>query len=261
MFPSRDPAARTAGWLLLVTAIATVVSVIGRVAATDLTAISQSLTAIAANREQFGIGGAARFVSGLTLFAGAWFLLRTWIMRQRLGSRPVPVLLGISGVATALSGAFGVALAIAAPEPPAVAGPPLVAPPTVLVLNLFWITGKVGFSLAGLALIAAGHRQWRAGGFLRPIAPVSAIIGGAMQLIWAGAAIGAHYLAGPAFVLPETGLVAIGLMLVTGPRRKAIRRPGRGGCFGVMSRPSAPTTPESATAGWPRNRRFSSASP
>ena len=213
MVPSRDPAARTAGWLLLVTAIATVVSVIGRVSATDLTAISESLAAIAANRGQFGIGCVARFVSGLTLFAGACFLLRTWIMRQRLGSRPVPMLLGISGVATALSGAFGIALAVAAPEPSAVDGSTSVAPATALVLNLFWITGKVGFSLAGLALIAAGLRQWRVGGFLRPVAPVSVIIGGAMQLIWAGATIGAHYLAGPAFVL---WLVAIGFMLVTG---------------------------------------------
>ena len=213
MVPSRDPAARTAGWLLLATAIATVVSVIGRVAATDLTAISESLAAIGANRGDFAIGGIARFVSGLTLFAGAFFLLRTWIMRRRLGSRPVPVLLGISGVATALSGAFGVALAVAAPEPSAVDGPTSVAPATALVLNLFWISGKAGFSLAGLALIAAGLRQWRAGGFLRPVAPVSVIIGGGMQLIWAGAAVGAHYLAGPAFVL---WLAAIGFMLVTG---------------------------------------------
>ena len=213
MIPSRDPAARTAGWLLLVTAVATVVAVFGRVGATDLTPLAQSLAAIGTNRGQFGIGGAARFLSGLTLFAGAWLLLRTWIMRRRLGSREVPVLLGISGAATALSGAFGVALAIAAPEPPAMDGLASVARTTKLVLNLFWITGKTGFSLAGLALIAAGLRQWRVGGFLRPIAPVSAIIGGAMQLIWAGPAIAAHYFAGPAFVL---WLLAIGIMLVTG---------------------------------------------
>ena len=213
MVPPRDPAARTAGWLLLITAIATVVSVIGRVSATDLTALAQSLAAIGANRGQFGIGGAARFISGLTLFAGACFLLRTWIMRQGLGSRPVPVLLGISGVATALSGACGVALAIVVPESPAVDGLASVAPTTIVVLNLFWITGKIGFSLAGLALIAAGHRQWCVGGFLRPIAPISVLIGGAMQLIWTDATIGAHYITGPAFVL---WLVAISVMLVTG---------------------------------------------
>lgn len=213
MIPPRDPAARTAGWLLLVTAIATVAAVIGRISATDLTAVTQSLAAIGANREQFGIGGAARFISGLTLLAGAFFLLRTWIMRQRLGSRPVPVLLGISGVATALSGAFGVALAIVVPESSTVDDLASVAPTTTVVLNLFWITGKIGFSLAGLGLMAAAHRQWRTGGFLRPMAPVSAIIGGAMQLIWANATIGAHYITGPAFVL---WLVVIGIMLVTG---------------------------------------------
>lgn len=213
MIQPRDPAARTAGWLLLVTAIATVVAVVGRVSATDLTALAQSLAAIGANSEQFGIGGAARFISGLTLLAGACFLLRTWIMRQRLGSRLVPVLLGISGVATALSGACGVALAIAVPESSNVDDLASVAPTTILALNLYWITGKIGFSLAGLGLIAAAYRQWCVGGFLRPIAPVSAIIGGAMQLIWADATIGIHYITGPAFVL---WLVAIGVMLVTG---------------------------------------------
>ena len=134
-------------------------------------------------------------------------------MRQGLGSRPVPVLLGISGVATALSGACGVALAIVVPESPAVDGLASVAPTTTVVLNLFWITGKTGFSLAGLALIAAGHRQWCVGGFLRPIAPISVIIGGAMQLIWVNTTVAAHYITGPAFVL---WLVAIGVMLVTG---------------------------------------------
>ena len=211
--PPRDPAARTAGWLLLVTAIATVVAVIGRVSATDLTAVTQSLAAIGANSEQFGFGGAARFISGLTLLGGACFLLRTWIMRQRLGSRSVPVLLGISGVATALSGACGVALAIAVPESSTADDLASITPATILFLNLYWITGKIGFSLAGFGLIAAGHRQWRVGGSFRPIAPVSAIIGGAMQLIWADATIGIHYITGPAFVL---WLVAIGVMLVTG---------------------------------------------
>ena len=213
MIPPHDPAARTAGWLLIVTAIATVAAVIGRVSATDINTLAQSLTAIGVNREQFAIGGAARFISGLTLLAGACFLLRTWIMRQRLGSRSVPALLGISGVATALSGACGVALAIVVPEPSTVDDLASVAPTTNVVLNLFRTTGKIGFSLAGLGLMAAAHRQWRVGGFLRPIAPVSAIIGGAMQLIWANATIGVHYITGPAFVL---WLVVIGIMLATG---------------------------------------------
>lgn len=201
----RDPAARIAGWLLLATAAATVVAVIGRVAAqADLATLAESLAAIGAHRGRYGLGGAGRLLSGLTLLAGAWFLLRTWIMRLRLGSRMVPLLLGVSGVATAISGAGAVILAILAPGSPDALAP---------VADVRWISGKVGFGLGGLALIAAALRQWRVGGFLRPVAPVSALVGTAMQLIWVDAAIMAHRVTGVAFLL---WLVAIGFLLVTG---------------------------------------------
>ena len=206
----RDPAARTAGWLLLATAVTTVVAVVGRVSAhADLATLAESLAAIAAHRTSYAIGGAARLVSGVALLAGSWFLLHTWIMRKGLGSRPVPALLAISGLTTAVSGASAVALAIAAPAD-AVA---TVSGGLAAAEGVRWISGKAGFSLAGLALIAAAHRQWLVGGFLRPIAPVSAIIGIGMQLIWVEAAILAHRVTGPAFVL---WLAVIGVMLVTG---------------------------------------------
>ena len=208
----RDPAARAAGWLLLATAVATVMAVIGRVSANaDLATLAESLAAIGAHRGRYGIGGVARLGSGLALLVGAWFLLRTWIMRRRLGSRLVPLLLGISGVATAVSGAGAVVLAIVAPGSPA--GLAAVAPATTAVADLRWICGKIGFSLAGLALIAAALRQWRVGGFLRPVAPASALIGGAMQLIWIDAAIVAHRVTGAAFLV---WLAVIGVLLVTG---------------------------------------------
>ena len=213
MVPSRDPAARTAGWLLLITAAASVLAVIGRVGATELVPLHHSLAAIAADRGLYGIGGVARLVSGCALYAAAWYLLRTWIMRRRLGSRPVPVLLVLSGAVTGLSGASAVALAITAPELDFMGDLDWVPPPTIVLLHVTWITGKIGLSLAGLALIAAAHRQWCAGGFLRPIAPVSAVIGAGMQLIWVEAAVAAHYIAGPAFVL---WLAGIGVLLVTG---------------------------------------------
>ena len=213
MAPPQDSAARTAGWLLLATAAATVLAVIGRVGATELAPLHQSLAAISANPGLYGFGGAARLVSGCTLYMAAWSLLRTWIMRRRLGSRPVPVLLAISGAATALSGACAVALAATAPQLDLTGELDYVRPPTVVLLHATWITGRIGFSLAGLALIAAAHRQWRAGGFLQPIAPVSALIGAGMQLIWFGAAVAAHYITGPAFVV---WLAGIGILLVTG---------------------------------------------
>ena len=76
-----DPAARRAGLLLILTAAATIVAVLGRVgAAADHSTLAESLVAISASKGLYGIGGAARFISGVTLIAGAWFLLRTWII-------------------------------------------------------------------------------------------------------------------------------------------------------------------------------------
>ena len=200
-----DPAARAAGWLLLATATATRRSCHRPgVGAGDLATLAESLAAIGAHRGRYGIGGAGRLLSGLTLLVGAWFLLRTWIMRQRLGSRMVPLLLGVSGVATAISGAGAVIMAIVAPGSPDALAP---------VADVRLISGKVGFGLGGLALIAAALRQWRVGDFLRPVAPVSALVGAAMQLIWVDAAIMAHRVTGAAFLL---WLGAIGLLLVTG---------------------------------------------
>lgn len=210
----RDPEARNAGLLLLATVVTTVVAVVGRVSAhADLATLAESLAAVGAHRASYAIGGAGRLLSGFTLLAASWFLLRTWIMRKGLGSRAVPVLLGISGLPTAVSGACAVALAVAAPEAAAEGGPAPVAGSLAATEAVRWISGKIGFSLGGLALIAAAHRQWLVGGFMRPIAPVSALIGIGMQLIWVDAAILAHRVTGPAFVV---WLAAIGIMLVTG---------------------------------------------
>ena len=70
------PAARKAGMLLVLTAVLTAVAVVGRVAAdADQETLAESIAAIAESSALYGIGGAGRFVSGLTLIAGAWFLL------------------------------------------------------------------------------------------------------------------------------------------------------------------------------------------
>lgn len=209
-----DSAARTAGILLLATAIATVVAVAGRVAAgADQDTFERSMAFIAMNSGLYGIGGAARAVSGITLIAGAWFLLRTWIIRERMGTPLVPALFIVSGLFTMISGVCALALALLAPE---------VSDTAVLttsdrslepVTYLRWLTGKIGFAAAGLALIVAARYQWMVGGTLRYIAPVSAIIGLAMQFIWIDSATVMHPIIGAAFFL---WLLAIGFMLATG---------------------------------------------
>ena len=209
-----DSAARTAGLLLLATALATVVAVVGRVAAdADQDTFEHSMTYIAVNSGLYGLGGAARAVSGVTLIAGAWFLLRTWIIRERLGTPLVPALFVVSGLFTLVSGVCAVVLAIFAPD---VSDTSILTTPDQSlepVAYVRWLTGKIGFAAAGLALIVAARYQWMVGGTLRFAAPVSAIIGLAMQFIWIDSATIMHPIIGVAFFL---WLMAIGFMLVSG---------------------------------------------
>ena len=211
---SPDSAARIAGRLLLVTAIVTVVAVVGRVAAdADQDTFEHSMTYIAVNSGLYGLGGAARAVSGVTLVAASWFLLRTWIIRERLGSPIVPALFVVSGLFTLLSGVCAVVLALFAPD---VSETSILAKPEQWlepVAYIRWLTGKIGFALAGLALIVAARYQWKVGGALRYIAPVSLIIGLAMQFIWIDSATVMHPIIGTAFFL---WLLAIGFMLASG---------------------------------------------
>ena len=207
-------AAQRAGWLLLATAIATAVAVLGRVGAgADLPTLAESLAAVGRRRGLYGIGGAARLLSGITLFAGAWFLWHTRFMRRRLGTLLVSVLLAASGLFTAVSGACALALAQIAPEPSAAAAAARVGGTAALVAELRSISGKIGFNLAGLALLATAVRQWRVGGALRRLAPASALVGAAMQSIWVDAATVVHRCTGPLFMI---WLALIGFMLASG---------------------------------------------
>ena len=206
----KDSAARSAGALLLLTAVATVVSVVARISAdADQATVTESLAAIADSRWFYGVGGAARLVSGITLLAAACFLLRTWIIRERLATPLVPALLGVSGVVTGLSGVCAVVLAVSAPEVPGA----VISGSTETIHYLRWLTGKIGFTASGLALIGAARYQWKAGGGLRYISPASAIIGVAMLFIWVDAATVLHPISGPAFFV---WLAVVGVMLATG---------------------------------------------
>ena len=183
--------------------------VYARVAAdADQSTLLESMRAIAANKAMYSLSGAARLISGITLIAGAWFLLRTWIIREGFGTPVVPYLFVVSGAFTAVSGGCALALAASATETLG-----SVDSSTETVALLRWFTGKVGFAASGLALLAAAQRQWKAGSEIRRIAPASALIGIAMQLIWVDAATIMHRISGVAFFV---WLVVIGVMLVSG---------------------------------------------
>ena len=200
-----------AGLFLLLTAAATIVMVYARVSAdADQPTLLESLRAIEANKAMYSLSGIARSISGVTLIIGALFLLKTWVIREGYGTRLVPYLLSGSGGFTLVSGASALILAADASGTAALGS---VDGSTEAVATLRWLTGKIGFAAAGLALVAAAQRQWKAGGTLRRLAPASALIGMSMQFIWIDAATIVHRASGVAFFI---WLIVIGMMLITG---------------------------------------------
>lgn len=231
---SPDRAARGGGLFLLLTALLTAVMVYGRVASgADQATLLESLAAVAENRGMYGLFGAARLVSGLALLAAGWFLLRTWIIRDRWATPWVPYLFIISGLCTAVSGVYALFIAALAD----VAGASETGVGNIVVMdNLRWIVGKVGFTAAGLALIVAAWFQWQVGGTLRKVAPASVVLGVAMQFIWLDAASMVHPIVGGLFFL---WMLVIGTMPATGRvERHFIARYGDVATTGKAQQPS-----------------------
>lgn len=209
---ARDLDARRAGMLLIITALVTALAVFGRISAgADQPTLQESLIAIADNALLYSISGLARAVSGVTLILGAWYLLRTWIIRERFGTPIVPWSFLASGLFTLVSGICAVTLVVASGA--VVSDGVVISGFVESVDDARWITGKIGFTLAGLALIVAARYQWQVGSALRYVAPVSLIVGIAMLFIWVDAATILHPITGAVFFI---WLLVVGFMLSTG---------------------------------------------
>ena len=210
---SLSPHYRIAGFFLLITALATAISVPARLAAdADLPTLEESLAAIASAKLAYGAGGAARMVGGLTLVAAALPLWRSMSTYHTAAMGAVTVFLVLSGIASMVSGAAALALAVTAPTD--------VVPPELVVLpeeeaafTIRWVAGTLGFTLAGLALVALAPVQWRMGGLLRAAAVVVGVLGVAMLFIWVDAATVVHRISGIAFLI---WLILAGVWLAAG---------------------------------------------
>ena len=234
---------RTAGIFLLLTALATAISVLARLAAdadatprTDALAqrvsldaavlveleVSEKLAAIGAAKGAYGTGGAARIVGGLTLLGAGIALRQALSAYHPKAMTAVAVLLVASGVASAVSGAAVVALAMMAlePQPTHVLRPvgQLGVDTEATLFTIRSVAGSLGFTLAGLALAALAPVQWRMGGILRVAAVVEAVLGVAMLFIWLDAATFVHRITGIAFLI---WLTVAGLWLVV-PRLRSL---------------------------------------
>ena len=217
---TQTPHFRNAGIFLLLTALATAISVPARLAAeADLPTLEESLAAIGSAKAAYGMGGIARMVGGITLVAAAIPLRRSLRDYSPAASGIAGVLFVASGLASLASGATAVALAVTAPTdltPPEL----VVLPEEELAFAIRWIAGSVGFTLAGLALVALAPVQWQmGGGVLRVAAVVAAVLGVGMLFIWLDAATVVHRITGIVFLI---WLIIAGLWLVV-PRLRSIR--------------------------------------
>ena len=215
---------RMAALLFLLTAAATVVSVITRlIVDPDQPTLHESMNAIAEARGLYYVAALARVAAGMALMAGGWCLFRAWNVPANRNAQLVLVLFAASGIATALSGVSSAALASLVPIAAVSAGAgPALAPgesfdylypaPVAAADYLRWVAGKAGYALAGLALIATGWRQATLAGVHLRIAPASIVIGVAMQFIWVDAATVMHRISGPAFLV---WLIVIAALFLT----------------------------------------------
>ncbi|MCY3766078.1 MAG: hypothetical protein OXH06_11720 [Gemmatimonadetes bacterium] len=202
---------------MLLTVIFTVALVYTRVAAdADQATLLESLAAISRRPVMYILSGVARLLSGIALLGAGLLLLRTWIIRGGWATSAVPCLFVLSGALTTVSGGITVLIAFH-PALETVSGAGASPAPDMSVLEsmsgLRWLTGAAGFSAAGVALAVASVYQWKVGGTLRKIAPISAVLGVAMQLIWIDAGTNLHSVIGTAFLI---WLIVIGSMLASG---------------------------------------------
>jgi hypothetical protein len=237
---------RTAGVFLLLTALATAISVPARLMAgaddtpfadalaqaqnLDAARIAQlemaeKLAAIGDSRTAYAIGGAARLVGGITLLVAGLALWRSMNAVYPLAMGLAGLLLVASGIASAVSGASAVALSVLGSEPQRTvvltSGYSIVGGAEDVLFTIRWVAGSLGFALVGLALVALAPVQWRMAGPLRAAALVEFVLGVAMLFIWVDAATVVHRISGIAFLIL---LVVAGLALATGRLRPEIIR-------------------------------------
>ena len=237
------PDYRTAGVLLLLTALATAISVPARLAAgadatplADVLAQSQNLDAVAlaqielseklsaigSAKAAYATGGVARLLGGVTLLAGGILLWRVLRAYHPAAAGLTATMFAISGIASAVSGASAIALAVLAPEPQSTVvltpGSSLVSGTEEALFTIRWASGALGFTLAGLALVALAAVQWKMGRLLQASGIVVAVLGIAMLFIWLDAATVAHRITGVGFLI---WLILVGLWLVAGRVRQA----------------------------------------
>ena len=184
-------------------------------------ATAETLSSIGAAKSAYAAGGAARLVAGLALLAASIPLWRVAGPYHARAMGLAAALLAASGIISAVSGGCAMALAALAPETQSsvalIPGEDLASATEDTLLTLRRAFGALGFTLAGLGLVALVPVHWRIGGrVLRVSAVVFAVLGVAMLPIWVDSAAVLHRITGIGFLI---WLVAAGLWLTAGRTR------------------------------------------
>ena len=226
---------RGVGLLLLLTALFTVISLVFRLMAdADQATVQESAYAIADSRGYYALGGLGRTLAGLLLWAVGKQLRHTIFPTfNRSATDAVALLFTLSGIATAASGIFALILSGMAegPLPPqddmsdGVYMGPLVGAIAESMFPFRSAAGALGFTLAGLALVALALVQWRMGRLLRITAIFGVVLGVTMLFIWVDATFVVHRIIEFAFI---TWLIAAGLWLFV-PSPRSTRSAHHGG--------------------------------
>ena len=204
---------RFAGIFLLLTALATAIMVPTRLMAdADQPTLHLTLQAIDDNTLAYTYSAVARIASGIFLVVAAGLLRSVTTPYRPAPAKLALTALWLSGVVTVVSGVCALILTTIGPSAIAFDGAHLFELASRLD-TARWITGKAGFSLAGLGLIALAPVQWRVGGLLKVSAVADVIIGVVMLFIWVDAATVMHRISGVAYL---AWLIVSGLWLVAG---------------------------------------------
>ncbi len=204
-----NTAARISAALLILSSIAMGLMVVTRLAAdADQPTIEEAMLMISSNNGMYIMSGASRVASAIFLLAAVPFLW--WVIRQRrqMVANTIAVLFSASALFTIVSGAYAIGIGSSLrgeSHDYRSASTPSTINDDLKLIETFddikSVTGKAGFTLAGMAIIAFAMIRRRAGASMKWLALIDAAIGIGMLFIWVDAATVLHRVTGAAFFL------------------------------------------------------------
>ena len=179
----------------------------------DQPTFEETLAAIDQNTLWYTWHGMARTFFGALLIAAAGFLKPAVFLARGWQLRLSGVLLSLGGIAMIISGAL-----------------------VIFIVAAYWvdtynlesfdhyreITGSIGNTLIGLAIVLLSVVQWRLGGFMKPVALLAPFVGIGMILVWVDAATIFHRISGSGFLI---WLIATAFVLIAGAFSSARTKP------------------------------------